>query len=365
MKIINIIQCSNLGGMEQASLRLMQALQHRGHHLSLISLRALGPLASQLGVCDIPAVGLGYGQVPPWSWILQLRRELQQQKPDALLLTGHNLPVLLAIAGHCHQRRLLAIHFHHAGVKPGWFWRLYYRLARHRVNGVTFPSDYVRHEALALSPLLAGKAHTLRNPLQAVAPFSDAECRSARKRLGLPTTGPIVGNAGWLIPRKRFDVFLRTAALVLKQRPEVRFVIAGDGPERRRLEQLATDLDIAHAVIWLGWLRQMRVLYASLDLLLFHSDADAMGLTAIEAIVHGLPVVSSVLHGGLSELLRPGVDAVLLNRHDIPALAAATLNLLADPIAARASADRARAHVLALSQPDPIAAWHEQALTRA
>lgn len=362
MRILIIIQCTNLGGMEQASLRLMQALQRRGHALSLISLHPLGALAPQLRASGIPALGLGHGQVPLWRWLGRLRRELRRQAPEALLLIGHSLPVLLGISGFCPGHRLLAIHFHHTGVKPSWFWRLYYGLARRWVNAVTFPSDFVRREALALCPALESRAHTLRNPITAVPPISAAERCAARARLGLPAEAMIIGNAGWLIPRKRFDLFLRVAAHVLRQRPDARFLIAGDGPERTRLEALALELRVHHAVLWLGWTDSMREVYASLDLLLFNSDWDAMGLTPIEAAMHGIPVVSSVLHGGLAELLRPGVDAVVLAQHDLQALADAVLRLLADRAAAAAMVAQAREHVLALSDPDRLAAWHERAL---
>jgi glycosyltransferase involved in cell wall biosynthesis len=363
VRILNIIQCSNLGGMEQASLRLMQALQRRGHALSLISIHPLGALGPQLQASAIPALGLSYGQEPPWRWLWHLRQELRRQHPDALLLTGHSLPALLAIAGVCRRRRLLAIHFHHTGVKPRWFWRLYYALAHRMVNAVTFPSDFVRQEAVRIYPPLARKAHTVRNPIVACAPITPAEGLAARLRFGLPPSGPILGNAGWLIERKRFDVFLHTAAAIHKQRPDARFLIAGDGHERDQLQSLAYQLGIAHAVVWAGWVTDMRVVYAALDVLIFSSDWDALPTTPIEAIVHRIPVVASVLHGGLAEVLRPSVDATLLNRHDVPALALAALRLLADPTAAAAMTAQAREHLLALSDPDQLAAWHERAFT--
>jgi glycosyltransferase involved in cell wall biosynthesis len=348
--------------MEHASLCLMQALQRRGHQLSLISLHPLGALAPQLSESGIPATGLGYGQVPLWRWLGRLRCELRRQAPDALLLNGHSLPVLLAVAGYCSGHRLLAIHFHHTGVKPRLFWRVYYGFARFMVNAVTFPSDFVRQEAVALSPALKSKACTVRNPINPVALITPDERRAARARLGLAHDATIVGNAGWLIPRKRFDLFLRVAARILKQRPGARFLIAGDGPERSNLEALAVKLGIADAVLWVGWIDDMRDVYASLDLLLFNSDWDAMGLTPIEAVVHGVPVVSSVLHGGLAEVLRPGVDAVVFEQHDVPALSNAALRLLADPSAARTMAALARDHVLSISDPDRLAAWHERIL---
>jgi glycosyltransferase involved in cell wall biosynthesis len=364
LRILNIIQCSNLGGMEQASLRLMEALQSRGHQLSVVSLHPLGPLSAALQSRGIAATGLNYGLVTLWCLIWRLRGEVSIHSPDALLLTGHSLPVLLAIAFTRPIPRVLAIHFHHTGVKPPWFWRLYYGLARHLVSAITFPSDFVRREALQLCPALSAKAHTLRNPISPVVNLTGAERLAARQRFGLPTEAPVIGNAGWLIARKRFDVFLLTAAAVLQERPDVRFLIAGDGPEREQLQAMASSLGIQHALVWAGWLEEMRPLYAALDVLLFHSDWDALGMTPIEAIVHGVPVVSSVLHGGLAEVLRPGVDAVVLDQHDVPRLAQATLELLANPRGAAAMVNRARDHVLAMCDPDELAAWHERAFTR-
>ena len=350
--------------MEQASLRLMEALQLRGHDLSVVSLHALGSLSPALQARGIPARGLGYGQLPLWLLIWRLRRQLHIQSPDALLLTGHSLPVLLAIALTRPIPRVLAIHFHHTGVKPPWFWRLYYGVARHLVSAVTFPSDFVRREALQLCPALSRKAHTLRNPISAVVPPTLVERLAARQRFGLPAEAPVIGNAGWLIARKRFDVFLQTAAAVLQERPEVRFLIAGDGPDRQQLQTMASSLGIQHALVWAGWLEEMRPLYAALDVLLFHSDWDALGMTPIEAIVHGVPVVSSVLHGGLAEVLRPGVDAVVLDQHDVPRLAQSTLELLANPRGAAAMVNQAGDHVLAMCDPDELASWHERAFTR-
>jgi glycosyltransferase involved in cell wall biosynthesis len=97
--------------------------------------------------------------------------------------------------------------------------------------------------------------------------------------------------------------------------------------------------------------------------LLFHSDWDALGMTPIEAIIHGVPVVSSVLHGGLSEVLRPGVDAVVLEQHDVPQLAQAVLQLLANPSGTSAMVNEARDHILELCDYEQLAAWHERVFT--
>jgi len=117
---------------------------------------------------------------------------------------------------------------------------------------------------------------------------SASERDSARRRFGLPKDAFVVGNAGWLIARKRWDVFLRVACEVSRRTSDAHFVIAGDGPDRSRLEALAKKLGIESKVTWLGWQSNTAQVYSSLDVVLFNSDWDALGRTPIEAVVHGV-----------------------------------------------------------------------------
>jgi glycosyltransferase involved in cell wall biosynthesis len=360
MRILNLMQCTDLGGMEQSSLRLMQGLRQRGHAVSVVSLHPLGPLAPHLAAAGIPAVGLDYRGAMGWRSLPALRRHLAGETADALIMTGGNLLAMLALGRLARGNRLLAMHFHHS-VRPDWQWQVFYRLARPRFSAISYPSDFVRSEAEAIAPWLKSLTRTIRNPLAAPKAASTAERAAARRQLGLPLDAPLVGNAGWLVPRKRFDVFLQVAALVASARPDVRFVIAGNGSEEENLKALARRLGIADRVVWLGWVGDMRPFYLSLDLLLFNSDWDAWGNTPVEAMTHGLPVVASVLHGGLGEII--GDDSVgrLFGTHDIEGMAAAVLALLAagGPVAANG-----RARAIAISDPQRIVDEVEGLFTR-
>ena len=220
MRILNIMQCTNLGGMEQASLRLMRGLQGKGHSVQVISLNPIGALAPHLTEAGIEAEGLAYCGKGGWKTALLLRRRLSRIKADALLMTGHHLlAMMVAIGKFCEGRRVLAIHHYHTGVKPRWQWRVIYKLASKHFQAITFPSDFIRHEAEAIHPPVEKISYTIRNPL----PIPDLPTYEgklkARKTLELPLDTPIVGNAGWLIAGKRFDVFLQVAAEVHKTHP--------------------------------------------------------------------------------------------------------------------------------------------------
>lgn len=328
MKIVNIMQGTDLGGMEQASLRLMDGLKERGHTCEVISLNPVGALGPLLVEQGIPAIGLPY--LGKWGWrsFTLIWRTLRSVQADAMLMTGHNLLAMLAMGSLCRGRRVLAIHFHHEGVKPLWQWRLIYRIACSRFQAITFPSDFVRHEAEKIYPPIKLISRTVYNPLPVWPLPTIEERQKARVALGVPLDVPVIGNAGWLIPRKRFDIFLRTAQLIAQQVPNAVFLIAGNGEERERLKDLARELNIEERVKWLGWQKNMNKFYQCLDVMLFNSDWDAMGLSPLEAISHGVPLVASVLQGGLKEILSGNDYGFLISTHDIEALAERAVYLL-------------------------------------
>lgn len=361
MRIVNIMQGTNLGGMEQASLRLMVGLKERGHSCEAVSLTPIGRLGPLLEKNDIPATGLPY--LGRWGWrsFPMLRRTLRSVQADALLMTGHNLLAMLALGNLCRNRRLLAIHFHHTGVMPSRQWRLIYRTACRRFQAITFPSDFVRREAEEIYPLLKPLACTVYDPLPVQPLLTAEDRRKARLSIGLPLDLPIIGNAGWLIPRKRFDVFLRTARLILQQVPTAMFLIAGDGAERAKLEILAKELSIAERVKWLGWQEDLTHFYQSIDMLLFNSDWDAMGMTPLEAVSRGVPLVASCLHGGLKEIVNHDCGTLISN-HDIKTLAERVIYNLRNPQIAHGGAMMGRRRIMLISDVEMIAQTIESLL---
>jgi glycosyltransferase involved in cell wall biosynthesis len=337
MHVLNLIQCTDLGGMEQASLRVMAGLKGRGHTCEVVSTNPVGKLGPALAAHHIPAVGVRFRGRAGWRSHFKLRGVAgpRAAAADAVLMTGPTVTGMLCLSPRRRQRQVLAVHYHHTGVKSPRSWRFVYGLALKRFHAVTFPSDFIREEATALCPGLRAVGHTVYNPLPIPPLPTTGDRAAARVALGLPAGVPIVGNAGWLIHRKRFDVFLRVAARIRDAVPDVLFVIAGDGPERQPLEALAAEVGVAPAVRWLGWQPDLKPFYPALDVLLFNSEWDAFGLTPVEAMSYGVPVVASVRNGGLGEVMTDPKWGTLLHDHDEPALAEAVIDLLRAPAPAR------------------------------
>jgi glycosyltransferase involved in cell wall biosynthesis len=331
MRVLNLIQCTELGGMEQSSLRIMAGLRAHGHSFRVVSTNPVGRLGPLLDKHGIPAEGVPFKGRAGWRSHLALRAAVRRHRVDAVLMTGPTLTGMLALPHSGRSRQVLNVQYHHGGEKHRLSWRVLYELAVRRFSAIAFVSDFVRAEAEALCPGVDRIAHTVRNPVVMPPPRDAAARRAARAELGLPQDGPVVGNAGWLIPRKRFDVFLRVAARVRRAIPDAVFVAAGDGPERPRLEALAAELGISAAVRWLGWRPELSALYRAVDLLVFNTDWDAFPTTPLEAMSYGVPVVASSRHGGLAETISKPEYGVLLPTHDDAALADAAIALLGDP----------------------------------
>lgn len=347
MKILNIIQCSNLGGMEQSTLATMGVLKAAGHEVSMISLHPVGELKSLAEAKGISLVGThkyklgGLGNI---GWLL---RAIREEQPDRIWLTGHNFGSLV-VARLSGVPAYLSIHFHHCE-RPMRFWKAFYALAKRSCVGIRFISRYIFEEVESLfkpdDPVVCFP--NIFHP-----PPEKMDTASARDQLKIDPDAFVVGNAGWLIPRKAFDVFLQTAARVKKQIPNAIFIIAGDGSERGSLEQLMRELDLENEVMFIGWQKDLIRFYSALDVLLFNTNFDALGRTPVEALSYGVPVVASVTHGGLSEFIRHEQDGFLIDQHDPQILAGAIVRLKNDPAYRTACAQSGHDRVLEMGSPE-------------
>jgi len=354
MKILILIQCANLGGMEHSTLLLMEEMKEMGHQVELLSLNELGAMKPLLEERGIPASATGYQGKWGWRSFFALKRALKSKDAEALIMVGHNLMGMLALGDFCKSNRILSLHFHHQGVKSLLEWRLIYKVAIWRFDRVIYPSRFIMNEAMGLIAELNRKERIVSYPISTPIKMPELEEQARRgmcERYRLSSNPQFVGNAGWLIPRKRWDIFLQVAARVAAVLPNVRFLIAGDGPERDALEKLAAELGIADRVIWLGWQDHLEDFYQRLDVMLFNSDWDAVGRSPLEAMSYGVPVVASVIHGGLNEIITSEEYSYLIDRHDVSLLAGKIIELLQLPGLAAEVGRKARAHIEEIGSP--------------
>jgi glycosyltransferase involved in cell wall biosynthesis len=149
-----------------------------------------------------------------------------------------------------------------------------------------------------------------------------------------------VGFLGRFHRKKNLDLLIQAVAALPD---DVRLAVAGDGPpgERRRLESLAEAAAVSHRVEWRGWLDAdaRDGFLAGLDVLAMPSEYECFGMAGAEALVRGVPVVTSP-RTGIAEIIERH-DCGVVTATDAPALAAAIAELAAEPARCKQMRDRA------------------------
>jgi len=129
-------------------------------------------------------------------------------------------------------------------------------------------------------------------------------------------------------PVKRVRDVVRIFARVRQEIPSV-LVMVGDGPDRVHAEAEARELGVDDRVFFLGKIEAVAPLLSAADLFLIPSQSESFGLSALEALASGVPVVGSAT-GGLPEVVRDGETGALCEVGDIDAMAAAAIDMLRD-----------------------------------
>ena len=244
-----------------------------------------------------PAVAIDYWRagVPPSSLVkrlLHVRRLLRRHKPDVLVTYNWG-----AIEWALADRLPICPHIHIAdGFGPeeanGQLLRrvLTRRIALGPGNRLVVPSQTLKRLALNVWRIPAARVVYIPNGID-TARFKPAAARKARERLGLPQDRPIVGTLAALRPEKNLGRLIR--AFASSQRELIAYlVIAGEGPERLRLEALVRDQGLADHVRFLGHTPAPEMVYPAFDVFALSSDTEQMPYSVLEAMACGLPVVA-------------------------------------------------------------------------
>jgi len=205
-------------------------------------------------------------------------------------------------------------------------YHLFDRLVVRRFGKIAAVSEAVAR-SLRRSGVPSAKIVTIDNGID-LSPFAQARPILQEEISERPDA--LIGLVGRLTPQKGCEYFLRAAQRVLIDFPRTLFVLVGEGPDRRKLEELVRDLSIAERVIFAGHREDMPGVYASLDILVLPSINEGLPMTLIEAMAAARPVIATPV-GAIPKLIIPEQTGLLVNPRDPVGLAAALGRLISNP----------------------------------
>jgi glycosyltransferase involved in cell wall biosynthesis len=258
--------------------------------------------------------------------------------------------VAALIAGIRVPRRPLLIHTFHGHSLTGYFAprtaSVYRRIERWlacRTDALIAVSDEVRDELVRLR--VADASRFVVVPLGFdLAPFAAGPAERAqrgerlRSELAIPADERLVTLTARLVPIKRVDRFLRVACRLAFDRPDLHFLVVGDGELREQLKASAEAAELGGRLTWAGFRRDIPDVCFASDAVVLTSDNEGTPVSLIEAQAAGTPVVATRV-GGVRSVVRAGL---VVDRDDERGMALAVSRVLDDAtVAERAAAARA------------------------
>ncbi|MBA3641427.1 MAG: glycosyltransferase [Acidobacteriota bacterium] len=189
-------------------------------------------------------------------------------------------------------------------------------------------SDAIR-EILLADGVAASRAVTVHEGID-LGHVAAAPPAALHEEFWLPHGSPIVGNVAALVPHKGQRHFVEAAALVVREVPDARFVIAGEGELRPTLEHLIKHLNLEKHVILAGFRPDVLSLHKAFDVFVMSSITEGLGTSLLDAMACGRPIVGTTA-GGMPEVVQDGKTGILVPPRNDRVMADAIITLLKDP----------------------------------
>lgn len=328
MKVLFVISSMAAGGAERAVAHMANYWAAKGWHTSIATLAPdppFYPLHPDVRILPLNEAG------ESTSTRMALAQNAHRLRAIRRTVTATAPDVVISVMDRTNVRTLLALR----GVRTPVIVQEQIDPASHsigrqweRLRRITYPwADAIvvltSRNADYFPPSLRSRVRVIPNPA-VLSTQPDPKARDRR-------AGNTVVAMGRCVPQKGFDLLLRAFAQVSDRYPLWKLKILGDGAQRAELEQMAGDLGLSEKVLFMGIVKEPIPVLESADIFAFSSRYEGFPLALCEAMACGLPVVSFDCPSGPREIIRDGIDGLLVPPEDVDAFAQAMLRLMADP----------------------------------
>jgi len=316
IKILHLTTDSKVGGTEKNILALVSNLDKDRYENMVVALMSGGDLIEKVREQGLKGEILGINSILDLCKLLRLWRLMRSEKIDILHtylwhanIAGRIIGCLARVPVIISSERCLDLNRSMLKVRLN-------RLTAPLCRKISCVSDQVKQILIKREKIQADKIAVIYSGVICdEKEFKDntiEDRNNFREKIGIEPETKLVGSVGRLRPEKGHRYFIEAAAKLFKKRRgedrvnkaeyNMRFLIAGDGPEEDRLRSLAVELGIDEHIIFCGYCDNVPEVLLALDVFVQPSLEEGLPLAVIEAMAAGVPVVATAV-GGTKELV--------------------------------------------------------------
>jgi glycosyltransferase involved in cell wall biosynthesis len=350
IRVLRVIARLNMGGPALHVAYLTEGLATRGYETTLVTgslargEESMAFVAEEKGaqIVRIPQLSREISPVYDVVSVARLVSLIRELRPHVLHTHTAKAGAVGRIAARLagDARPPVVLHTFHGHVLRGYFDPLRTAVFRGleqtlaRISTALIAiSPEVRDDLVRLGVAPASKFALVRLGVELDRRLAedDAAARARLRRLfGIPDGRFVVGWVGRMTGIKRTDDVLEAFARLRAKGVDAVLCMVGEGPDRDAVERRAHALGIARDCLFPGYQREIGPYYALFDAFLLTSANEGTPVTAIESLASGTPVVSTRV-GGVPDVVRDGLDGILVPPADPDATAGALAELARDP----------------------------------
>jgi glycosyltransferase involved in cell wall biosynthesis len=327
MRILVFLHSFEPGGVERVALRLCKAWVDRGADVHLVLGRADGAMRCEADGLTYEILANDKIATAHWEtlWmILRLPGVIRRTRPDVIfcagnsysivsvmmkLLLGRKCPPIVAKISNDLERADFPL-------PVRWLYHCWLRIQAHHIDRFVGMALPMRAEIAGATGLAADRISIVDDPALSMADihrFSKPRTQSQQRHRFI--------TAGRLAPQKNYALLLRAFAKIA--RDDDSLTLLGDGPERPKLEKLATDLGITDRTIFAGHVTDLAPWFAKADIFALSSDYEGVPAVIIEALAAGLAIVTTDSSVSMRDMLRGGRYGSIVETRDLDGFARA------------------------------------------
>lgn len=333
IRVLHIQETVGYGGVERLRLSLAKLLNKEKYSLKIICTQAVGSIADDIRSYNVELIEIGkFNSIFHFSQHKKVQKIIDDYKPHIIHGAVFEGVTMAAVNGFLKRVPIIILEETSDPKNRSWKGHLLMRFFCQISDIVIGVSAGVVEYLDKELKIKSSKVLQIDNGVVVPKSLNETEKQNLKSRLGIKKSEITIGSVGRMLSdeHKRFSDLIQSLKILLDSGLNVKLILVGEGPEKKKYQQLAKDLRVDNNVIFTGYQSNVTEFYSIFDIFSLVSSYEAFGLVLAEAMLHKLPIVATSV-GGMKYIVEDNQTGFLVPKHQVKVISQKLQDLCSDP----------------------------------